>query len=196
MHGDVSVYNLSIDPETDHIQLRNFSEASKLGWEGDDDYGTFRYDKRRNDVKYVVLAVYDIITRKLRIYEDVKEPRRLDHNVFLRKEKWVKHRHAKLDSAAEEYHRALSAWVKRRAKTDRLVDHFSKASSPLSWPPLRVDADMIDNSLGFDIPGKPRREMIEQGKEFVKWERPGAKAMPPPKGMRLLATGKIVPDDA
>jgi RIO-like serine/threonine protein kinase len=31
VHGSVSVYNLYIDPDTDEIQLRTFSQASKLG---------------------------------------------------------------------------------------------------------------------------------------------------------------------
>jgi hypothetical protein len=143
-----------------------------------------------------VLTVYDIITRQLRLYEDFKEPKWLDYNGFLRRPKWVKHRGAKLDRPVEEYHRTLSTWAKWRAKTDRRVDHFSKASSPLSWLPLRVDADVLDDSGGVDVPGKLRREMIEQGKDFLKWERPGAGAMPPAKGTHLLSTGKIVRDDA
>ncbi|KAK4033095.1 hypothetical protein C8A01DRAFT_50259 [Parachaetomium inaequale] len=196
VHGAVTAFNLLIDPATDSIQLYNFKEAAKLGWEGDEDYFFFEYDKRRNDVKFVVLTVYDIITRQLRLNEDYREPRRLDAATFLRKRKWEKHRSVKLDKPVDDYRRLVSAWAKRRAVTDARVDHFTKASQPLSWPSLRVDPDMLDESFGFKKPGKLRRELVELGKDFLKWERPPGSAMPPPKGKRSLSTGEVVDDDA
>jgi hypothetical protein len=95
----------------------------------------------------------------------------------------------------DEFRRVLCAWAKRRAVTDARVDHFTKASQPIDWPDFHVEPDMLDNSRGYKRPGKLRRELVELGKDFLKWERPPGSAMPPPKGKRLLSTGEVVDDD-
>jgi RIO-like serine/threonine protein kinase len=87
VHGAITPFNLFIARETDSIQLFNFEKAAKLGCDGDDDYFNFDYDKRRNDVKFVILTVYDMITRQLDVVDEEREPRRLDETVFLRKRK-------------------------------------------------------------------------------------------------------------
>jgi hypothetical protein len=148
----------------------------------------------------VVLTVYDIITRELLLHDDFGEDAKLlEAETFMDERVWEKHPQAKLNRPAQGYRHVLSAWVKRRAEIDQRINHFSQVTTPLSWSPLRVEADMLDVSRDhepYDVPGQFRRKMIEQGRDVVKWERPGAaKTMPPPKGQRLLATGELVHDD-
>jgi hypothetical protein len=148
----------------------------------------------------VVLTVYDIITRELLLHDEFssEDAELLEAETFMNKRVWEKHPQAKLNRPAQGYRHVLSAWVKRRAEIDQRINHFSQVTTPLSWSPLRVEADMLDVSRDhepYDVPGQLRRKMIEQGRDFVKWERPGADTMPPPKGQRLLATGELVHDD-
>ncbi len=66
VHGNVCPWNLLVDAETDSIQPLDLGPAAKLGWEGDqDNCCEFEYDKGRNDVKFVIMTAYDLITRKL-----------------------------------------------------------------------------------------------------------------------------------
>ena len=84
--------------------------------------------------------------------------------------------------------------VKERAKVDKKIDHFMKASEPLDWPSLRVSPDMAtDQSL--QRRGILRSTLVQSGKDFLKWERPPTRALPLPDGQRLLATGEVVHDD-
>lgn len=65
VHGDICPFTLLINAETDSIQLVDFKNAAKLGWEGDLANGAkFEYDENRNDVKFIVFTVYEIITRE------------------------------------------------------------------------------------------------------------------------------------
>jgi hypothetical protein len=188
VHGDVCPWNLAIDAETDSIQLFDFNRAAKLGWEGDKKNGlAFRYDEARNDVKFVMLTMRELITREFCPRLDV-QPNELDVN-----KDWVPHQDAKLDSPVEEYKRVLDEWVKRRAELG--IDHFSKASEPLDWPPLVVDEFM---RFDFTPPlklGKPRVLMDTSGRKYLTWERPPTTSLPLPRGKRLLATGEVVADD-
>lgn len=89
----------------------------------------FRYDKKRSDIKYVILTVYDIITRELELEEDyLGEAEEWDVNPFMEMPKWEKHRHAKLDRPVDEYRGTLAVWAKRMAGIDIRVDHWSKAT--------------------------------------------------------------------
>jgi hypothetical protein len=88
----------------------------------------------------------------------------------------------------------LREWVKKRAKTDKVVDHFTKSSQPLNWPPLCVDEFMAQDPSPFKRRGRLRCVLVELGREYLTWERPPTKALPLPDGQRLLATGEVVED--
>jgi hypothetical protein len=193
VHGDITPWNLLVDAESDTIQLFDFNQAAKLGWEGDaENQFKFGYDKHRNDVSFVIFTAYELITHRFIRQESYLED--LDASQILRKRKWVKHRNAKLDNPPEEYQRVLREWVKRRTKSDKVVNHFTKASQPLSWPPLCVDEFMAQDHSPFKRRGRLRCVLMELGREYLTWERPPTKAMPLPAGQRLLATGEVVED--
>ncbi|KAK4108087.1 hypothetical protein N656DRAFT_792802 [Canariomyces notabilis] len=127
VHGDICPWHLLIDAETDCIQLFDFNWAAKLGWEGDGEDGwRFRYDAERNDVKFVMFTVYELITREFCFAEEFY-PHELDASKIQRKRKWTKHPDTKLDRPVEEYRRVLDEWVARRTEADKVVDHSTKA---------------------------------------------------------------------
>ncbi|KAK4209735.1 hypothetical protein QBC37DRAFT_48112 [Rhypophila decipiens] len=197
VHGDICPWNLLIDETTDTIQLFDFNSSSKLGWDGNvgnqDLDGEFAYDKDRNDVKFVIFTVYEIITREFN-FRQTFEPHELDESMEMNMEVWDKDPDVLLDRPVEDYRRVLEKWAKERAVIDKRIDHYSEASEPLSWPVLRTVADPKLITLGehFRVLGASRAGFAEAGKEFIRWERPATKALPLPAGQRLLATGEIV----
>jgi len=194
VHGDICPWNLLIDAETDTIQLFDFNCAAKLGWEGDKDNRLeFEYEENRNDVKFVIYTVYELITREFCFREEFY-PDELDASKLMKKAKWTAHKDAKLDSPVTEYRRVLNDWAKQRAEMDKKVDHFTKASEPLNWPALRVDPSMVWDRGPVRLRGQLRCTLTQMGKDFLRWERPPTRSLPLPEGQRLLATGEVVQD--
>lgn len=187
MHGDVCGRNLLINEEADTVQLFDFNLAAKLGWEGDSsEHGNdaFRYDEDRNDVKCAVFTLYEIITRDLHLREEYY-PHELDVSILLDLDTWEKHPDVRLDADPSEYRQILEEWLVKRQDVDKEIDHFSKAPRALDWPPLP----------DFESAARMRQVLILQGEgEFLKWQRPGSRMLPLPKGQRLLATGEVVDD--
>ncbi|KAK4150628.1 kinase-like domain-containing protein [Chaetomidium leptoderma] len=194
VHGDICPWNLLIDGKTDNIQLFDFNCAAKLGWDGDqENRHEFQYAKDRNDIKFVIFTVYELITREFCFRREFY-PHELDASKIMGKRKWVQHKDAQLDSPVEEYRRVLKEWAKRRAETDKEVDHFTKASTPLSWPPLRVDEFMSYDRSPLRKRGRMRSTLTTLGMDFLSWVRPPTRSLPLPEGQRLLATGEVVQD--
>jgi len=113
----------------------------------------------------------------------------------LMKREWEKHPDVKLDSPVTEYRLILEEWVNRRKTVDERINHFTKASEPLDWPP-------VPGFPSHDIAGRPldcacqlRFLLVKEGRDFLKWQRPPTRDLPLPEGRRLLATGEIVSDD-
>lgn len=80
VHGDSCPWNLLIDPSTDNIQLFDFNSGAKLGWEGDEENNLeFQYDADRDDVKFVIFTVYELITREFNFRQEFY-PEELDHS--------------------------------------------------------------------------------------------------------------------
>ena len=195
MHGDLCPWNLLIDPSTDNIQLFDFNMAAKLGWEGDEENNLeFQYDPDRNDVKFLVFTTYELITREFNFRQEFY-PEELDASTIMEQEIWEQHPDSKLDSPVDDYRRVLAEWVEKRARTDKEIDHFTKASQPLEWPPLHVD-DPFLNADGTPLKrkGRMREVMVALEKDFLEWQRPPTSSMPLPQGQRLLATGEVVRD--
>ena len=98
VHGNIYPRNLAIDAKTDSIQLFNFDRAAKLGWEGDKENGyAFRYEEARNDVRFVILTMQEVITREFRSRMDF-QPHELNLSQIMFNKDWVPHRYARLDS--------------------------------------------------------------------------------------------------
>lgn len=193
VHDDICPWNLLIDAETENIRLFDFNSAAKLGQEGDRaNSAEFQYDADRNDVKYVVFAVYELITREFSFRCEFY-PDELDATKVMEQKTWTQHRHSNLDSPVDEYRRLLAEGVKARAKTDKAVNYFTKASQPLKWPPLRVDDPFMDSDWSpLKRMGRMRSVMVELKRDFLRWERPPTRAFPLPSNQHLLATRQVV----
>lgn len=67
VHGDITTYNLLIEPDTDILKIFDFNLASHLGdTEGDNSTrinNIFSYEEERNDVKLTTFTLYEVITR-------------------------------------------------------------------------------------------------------------------------------------
>lgn len=194
VHGDICPWNLLIDSSTDTIQLFDFNSGAKLGWEGDEENSLeFQYDADRDDVKFVIFTVYELITREFNFRQEFY-PEELDASGIMEQEVWKQHPDSKLDSPVDEYRRLLAEWVKKRA--DNNIDHFTKSSQPLEWPPLHVDDPFLnEDGTPLKREGRMREVMVLLGKDFLKWQRPPTSSMPLPQGQRLLATGQVVQDE-
>ena len=192
-HGDIYPRNIAIDAETDSLQLFDFNHASKIGWEGDQKNSReFRFTRLRKDVRLVVYTLYELITGRRCSRNPIPGP---DEKGLMAKPRWRVHPDVKLDNDVAAYRDMLEEWVEKRAETDREVDHFSKASEPLSWPALYVDESVVPGEP--TQPGKRgwRREALgENGKDILGWERPATRFLPLPEGQRLMASGRIVWD--
>jgi hypothetical protein len=185
---------LLIDLSTDNIQLFDFNSGAKLGWEGDEENNLeFQYDADRDDVKFVIFTTYELITREFNFRQEFY-PEELDASEIMEQERWEQHPDSKLDSPVDEYRCLLTEWVKTRA--DNNIDHFTKASRPLEWPPLYVD-DPFLNADGTPLKrkGRMREVMIALGKDFLRWQRPPTSSLPLPQGQSLLANGEVVWDE-
>ncbi len=109
---------------------------------------------------------------------------------------WEQHPDSKLDSPVSEYRRLLAEWVAKRAETDKEIDHFSKASQPLQWPPLHVDDPFLNEDWSpLKRKGRMGEVMVLLGRDYLKWQRPPSSSLPLPQGQRLLATGEVVRDE-
>lgn len=136
VHSDICPWNLLINPETDDLQIFDFNLSAKLGWEGDvQNNGAFGYDIDRNDVKFVVFTLYEIITRDLHFREEYY-PNELDSSVVLEMDVWEQHAEVRLDSPVSDYRRLLEEWVNTREKVDKGINHYTQAPDAIDWPLL------------------------------------------------------------
>ncbi|KAK4034309.1 CBL-interacting serine/threonine-protein kinase 16 [Parachaetomium inaequale] len=196
IHGDISTWNLLIDPSTDRLKIFDFNLGAKLGCSGDQnqDYrGTFAYDKHRNDVKLAVFTLYEIITRDLSFREE-NHPHELDAAVVLQMEEWERHPDVRLEEgvAVAEYRRVLAEWVNARRERDAEIQHYKQAPDFIDWPSLPEFPLVEWAGSMMRRPSQMRKDMIRRGEPFFKWQRPSTRHLPLPEEQRLLATGEIL----
>ncbi|KAH8895785.1 hypothetical protein GQ53DRAFT_33051 [Thozetella sp. PMI_491] len=194
VHGDIVTYNLLIDAETDNIQIFDFNMASKLGWEGDtENGGAFVYEADRNDVKWTIFTLYEIITRDMHFREE-NYPHELDASMVSDMDTWEKHPDVRLDAEVAEYRRVLSDWVEVRKKRDEEVTHWTQAPRYLDWPPMPEfpEVHWVGNLVRQSW--QMRQDLVRRGASFLRWQRPPSCRLPLPQGQLLLATGQIVDD--
>ncbi|KAL6699108.1 hypothetical protein J3F84DRAFT_242949 [Trichoderma pleuroticola] len=122
-HQDVSARNLVVDPTTDALMLFDFNYSGRIG-----DVG---YGEDRNDVKGVIFALYEIITRDMHfrcVPFDQQNPADVQGL-----EEWVQHPDVKLDHPVSEYRSVLNDWVDRR-RSARQISHYTEAIEYIDWP--------------------------------------------------------------
>ena len=190
MHQDVAPRNLLVDPNTDDLMIFDFNFSCQIG--------TNQQEDDRDDVKGVILTMYEIVTGQEVDY--------LEQNMtdVLEKE-WIQHPSALLEGSVVEYRSILRDWLQIREEAKQasssIVSSLScqDISRNVAWPQLPeppVVETILKDIDGNDvvISGRPmaqlRRELqkTDLGKTIVTWERPlQAKTT---QGSTLLATGK------
>ncbi|KAK3387922.1 hypothetical protein B0H63DRAFT_166849 [Podospora didyma] len=167
IHGDISPWNLLIDEEADNLLVFDFNLAARLGWEGDQNHGkVFSYDKHRNDVKYTIFTLYEIITRDFHFRDEETYPEDQDAADVLRVESWKQHPDVRLDASPEKYRAVLDEWVARREKTDAELTHYTLAPEHISWPDV---PEYLEARL--------RQTLVRNDEKFFEWQRPGSRAI-------------------
>ncbi|KUI53690.1 hypothetical protein VP1G_10563 [Cytospora mali] len=138
----------------------------------------FYYDEDRNDIKYTISTLYEIITRDMHFREE-NYPHELD-----------------LDAPVEEYRHVLLKWVKLMEEVNGKITHWGQAKSPIEWPPLREFDPMIWRGAIERTESSMRCEMKPRGLGHLYWQRPGScelSVLTSDGGTQsLLATGEVV----
>ena len=158
--------------------------ATKLGWGPPCHHlgEATAYLPERNDVKGVVVAAHEILTREER-YASAPQLHLLDETDLLAgPERWVKHPDVVLDEGLEvgDYLAELMQWVEKRRA--RPIERHAEADEPVEWP-----TEMGEPPRG-GLPAYEWEEARELGLPVVEWVRPRAVYLE--KGRMLLATGK------
>ncbi|TAQ84959.1 hypothetical protein B7494_g6710 [Chlorociboria aeruginascens] len=192
VHGDISPRNLLIDEETDDLRIFDFNWAAKLGWEGDtENNDIFGYEEERNDVKYAIFTLYEIITRDTQI-RDENDANDQDVSIIRDIKIWEQHADVHLDADPSEYRRVLDVWVTARAEVDKKITHYSEAPEAINWPSLPEYSEVYYGGAMMKRKSQMRQEMVMRGEKFLKWQRPPSCNFPLPEGQELLATGQVV----
>ncbi|KAL2132801.1 hypothetical protein VTI74DRAFT_3370 [Chaetomium olivicolor] len=162
VHGDICMWNLLIDPETDDLKVFDFNLGAKLGWEGDkENRGVFGYKEARNDVN----IARDLSFREENYLED------LDASMVLQKQDWEQHPDVRLEEGvkASEYRPVLEDWVNARKTIDAELKNYKQAPDSIDWPPL-PQFPLVDCGGAMMRRGSQMRQrLIRRGEPFIKW---------------------------
>ena len=198
-HQDIAARNMLIDPATDNLVLFDFNFSAMIDVVSDwtkkteKDYTGQRVD--RDDVKGVMFALHDIITRTY--IDQVYYLHLVDEKDIEPPEKWVKHPDVQLDHPVSEYYDTLMTWVRRR-RSGPQVTHYTQATEHITYPACIPILDFY--TIEEKIPGCPyprthflgrshtRSDAALAGVNHVAWERPPTSKID--RSRRLLATGK------
>ena len=165
------MWNLLIDPETDHLKIFDFNLGAKLGWGGDANHrGVYGYDKHRNDVKFAVFTLYEVITRDLSFREE-NHLYEQEASIVLQMKDWKKHPDVRLEEGVKvsEYRRVLENWVNTRRRIDQELQDYKQAPESIDWPPLPQFPLVSDMGLMMRSPSRMRQVMIGRGEPFITW---------------------------
>jgi hypothetical protein len=137
IHQDIAHRNLLINSASDSIVLIDFNEAYRVGVEKN---GTNDHEGRwreRDDVKGVLVFLYEYITRDPALDEHYVL-HMLNEKDFIDPAKWIKHPDVELDEEVAEFYFELMAWVRGRRRARHQMKHYTKAPQPLEWPQLHT----------------------------------------------------------
>ncbi len=155
------MWNLLIDPETDHLKLFDFNLSAKFG-----------HEENRNDVKLAIFTVYEIITRDLSFREKEYYPDELAASTVLQMEDWAQHPDVRLEEgvAVSEYRRVLENWVNnRRQGVDMELQDGKQAPETIDWPSMPEFSVVDCAGTMMPRPSQMRQGMIRRGEPFIKW---------------------------
>lgn len=216
-HQDIAPRNLVVDEATDNIMLFDFNCSARIG--GPLRNGESVYDFERNDVKGVILTLYEILTQdynlRFTLCEDRHYPKLLDFK------DWKKHPDIQLDHPLNDYRAALDGWLKAR-KEREFVIVYTDAPEYLDWPPMQEPSCLPHEDPTYSVLGehsKPqshksgdanvvgqvstcsvlskwgfkRRDERKSNRQVIEWERPATTKMTEmEEGIHLFADGKTM----
>ena len=172
-----------IDSESDSLVLIDFGDAYRIGVEKRGSRDSEGRWGERDDVKGVLLFLYEYITHDPALDEHYRLDM-VNEKDFMDPAKWTKHPDVELDDEVAEFHFELMAWVRGRRRAGHQMKHYSEAPQPLEWPNISARAE----TLTFSV-----RDRRDAGLPFVDWRRPPASDVDPTR--RLLATGQYADEE-
>ncbi|AEO66351.1 uncharacterized protein THITE_152152 [Thermothielavioides terrestris NRRL 8126] len=181
IHQDIAARNLLIDPRNDSIVLFDFNNAYRLGVSKNHGNPAERKWGERDDVKGVMLFLYQLITRDpaLGVHYILHL---LEEEAFKDPAKWIKHPDVELDAPVADFYFELMAWVRRRRAAPPLT-HYTEAPEHIDWPDFPPCRRLT-------VADRHRRGLLP----YVEWPRPSSAALDPAR--RLLATGRYADEEA
>jgi hypothetical protein len=186
IHQDIALRNIAYDRNTQKLRLLDFGMAALVGsrWE----------IPEYNDVDYLILAVYKLITGDT-AYDDT-HPRKFDIGDIEEKEEWVRRTETQLDHDIYYYRLLLSEWARRRRSPANNVERDESEFirfEELRSPPVRKSFIDIGNGQKeiaelYNI--RTQRAALELAEYTVLWQRPSQTQLR--HGQRLLSNGQLM----
>ncbi|KID86612.1 Protein kinase-like domain protein [Metarhizium guizhouense ARSEF 977] len=144
-HEDIAPRNLVINDSTDCMMLFDFNFAARINCSSRlEDEG---YVEERNDVKWVELTMYEIITRDDSLR---RVPHEDQHEDNLPRD-WVKHVHVQLGHAFADYQLLLQDWKVRRLSKDTHDGLGNKLPEIINWTarpkPPKTTWNVLDSNF-------------------------------------------------
>ncbi|KAG7285179.1 hypothetical protein NEMBOFW57_009800 [Staphylotrichum longicolle] len=186
-HQDIARRNLIVDPATDDLVLIDFNVSCRVGTVRQGEKNPEGKWGERDDVKGVLVCVYDIITRDPSLKDTGQPPfyaymlQQLNEKDFLEPAKWIKHPDVQLDHGVAEFYFVLMDWVRKR-RAGRELAHYTEASKHLEWPPPPLQRTVHRAA-----------EERAAGRPILEWQRPLWSKLDPKR--RLLATGRYADEE-
>ncbi|KAH7235464.1 hypothetical protein BKA59DRAFT_496036 [Fusarium tricinctum] len=184
-HQDVALRNLVINDLTDSLLILYFNFSARVG-----DVG---FSQARNDVDGVVFTMYELITGHDELRSVEHEKQNVSHIEGI---EWIKHPDVQLDRPVAEFRKVLDQWSTERRKDANRINTYKDAPNYIEWPgiPRPPPSEIVTNYItgpmieSYGLWSMGRREMLEQGKVVLNWQRPAPTKLKP--GERLLETGE------
>ena len=186
IHQDIANRNLIIDPDSDSLVLFDFNHAYRVGVSKHDGLCNEGKWGERDDVKGVLLFMYELITRDAALGSQY-QLHLFDEKNFTDPAKWIKHPDVELDAPVADFYFELMAWVRRR-RAGKQLTHYTQAPEHVDWPDV-PDLEKWATKSSFSV--AHRRKL---GLPCVAWERPASSRVDPAR--RLLATGRYADEEA
>jgi len=186
IHQDIATRNLIIDPDSDSLVLFDFNHAYRVGVSKHDGLCNEGKWGERDDVKGVLLFLYELITRDAALGSQY-QLHLVDEENFIDPAKWIKHPDVELDAPVADFYFELMTWVRRR-RSGKQLTHYTQAPEHVNWPDI-PDIEKWAKKSSFSV--AHRRKL---GLPYVAWERPASSRVDPAR--RLLATGRYADEEA
>ncbi|KAK0750732.1 hypothetical protein B0T18DRAFT_425493 [Schizothecium vesticola] len=188
-HGDIAPRNVLFNRKDDEVYLIDFHLAAPMD----------RAVPERNDVKGVVLTVFEILTRDPRCDHGDLSRLNEDELVGVGRPAWVLDPMVSLDGnvTVDEIYAEVTGWASwRRIGAIDAVPGLNSRAIP--WKPF-PGLEYV-----METPAVPKCKLLDERVdednvfcgELLDWTRPAFNNMQLPSGRRLLATGRYEDDAA